>query len=127
MTDDRLSSPAQIPAMRRKIGTWLLMVPSIILGICVVELLGHLFLPSTGNSLAIHKHIHEILFFDGPGTIFRNQGDIFTYVPHSEIRDVTGFFSGNDFEVGYEYRFRTNNFGLVQDTDIAPNRESLLL
>jgi hypothetical protein len=127
MTDDRSSDPAQIPGVLRKIGTWLLVVPSVILGICVVELLGHLFLPSTGNSLAIYKYVHEILFFDGPDTIFRNQGDIFTYVPNSEIRDVAGFFSGSDFKIEYDYRFRTNNFGLVQDTDIAPDRESLLL
>src|SRR4029077_17526377 len=127
MTDDRSSDPAQIPGVLRRIGAWLLVVPSVILGICIVELLGHLFLPSTGNSLAIYKYVHEILFFDGPGTIFRNQGDIFTYVPNSEIRDVAGFFSGDDFKIEYDYRFRTNNFGLVQDTDIAPDRESLLL
>src|SRR4029077_1116528 len=45
----------------------------------------------------------------------------------SEIRNVTGFLSDNDFIVEYDYRFRTNNFGLVQDADIAPERDSLLL
>jgi hypothetical protein len=66
-------------------------------------------------------------FFDGNDTIFRNQGDIFTYVPHSEIRNITVFFPDNDPKVEYDYRFRTNNFGLVQDADIVPERESLLL
>src|SRR6266700_4117483 len=127
MTDDRLTSLAQIPTVFRKLATCLLMVASVILGICVVEFFGHMFLPSNGNSLAIYKHVHEILFFDGPDKIFRNQGDIYTYVPHSEIRDVTGFFSDDDFKIEYDYRFRTNNLGLVQDADIEPNRESLLL
>ena len=99
MTDDRLMSLAQIPTVFRKLATCLLMVASVILGICVVEFFGHMFLPSNGNSLAIYKHVHEILFFDGPDKIFRNQGDIYTYVPHSEIRDVTGFFSDDDFKI----------------------------
>src|SRR4029077_8811887 len=73
MTDDRSSNPARIAGVLQRIGTWLLVVPSVILGICVVELFGHLFLPSTWNSLTIYRYVHEIVFFDGPGAIFRNQ------------------------------------------------------
>jgi len=68
-----------------------------------------------------------IYFFDGPGTVFRGYGDTFTYVTHSDIRVLTVSYSGNDFNTEYDYHLRTNNFGLVQDTDIMPGQESLLL
>jgi hypothetical protein len=58
---------------------------------------------------------------------FRNQEDIFTYVPHSNVRNLTAFFSDNDFEVEYDYHFQTNNLGLVQDADVMPGQASLLL
>jgi len=69
----------------------------------------------------------RVIFFDGPGTIFRSDGGILTYIPHSDIRNVTGFYSDESFTVEYDYRFRTNNLGLVQDTDVVPERASLLL
>jgi hypothetical protein len=40
---------------------------------------------------------------------------------------MTAFFSEDNFNVEYAYRFRTNNFGLVQDADVIPERQSLLL
>jgi hypothetical protein len=112
-------------ALIDKIGSWLLIIPSAIIGLVLFELVCLLLpLKITQHTL---KYRERIVFFDGDGTIFRNQGDIFTYVPHNNIRNLTIFFSGVDFSVEYDYRFRTNNFGLVQDTDIAPDRESLLL
>ena len=117
---------ARIGTLSRKIGSWLLVLPSVMLGILVVELLCRAFLP-LGIVHGIEQRLHRIVFLDGHDAIFRNQGDIFTYIPHNEIRNVTGFFSDNDFKVEYDYRFRTNNFGLVQDDDIVPQRESVLL
>jgi hypothetical protein len=96
-----------------------------VVGIVVVELFGHLFLPpSTIEGLGMRT---SAIFFDGDDAIFRNQGDIFTYVPHRLIRNVTAFFPDHDFSIEYDYRFGTNNFGLVQDADIVPERPSLLL
>jgi hypothetical protein len=57
----------------------------------------------------------------------RRRGDIFTYVPNSEIRGLTAYFSAHDYTIEYDYRFRTNNFGLVQDADLVPGQDSLLL
>ncbi len=67
------------------------------------------------------------MFFDGAGSIFENHGDIFTYVPHDDIRSLTVYLSDRSFDVEYDYRFRTNNYGLVQDDDVVPSRPSLLL
>ena len=69
----------------------------------------------------------RLVFLDGPSPIFENHGDIFTYLPHSKIRNLTAFLTDRGFVTEYDYRFETNNFGLVQDADIAPQRDSLLL
>ena len=68
-----------------------------------------------------------MVFFDGDNSIFENHGDIFTYLPRNTVRNVTAFFSRDDFTIEYDYRFRTNNLGLTQDADVAPGRKSLLL
>jgi hypothetical protein len=108
-----------------KIGSWLLIIPSLIIGILLVELVFRL--PPLRNARHVSKYSERVIFFDGRDTIFRNVGDIFTYVPHDDIRNLTEFFSADDFTIEYDYRFRTNNYGLVQDTDIVPDRQSLLL
>jgi hypothetical protein len=97
-----------------------------IVGILVIELFCRVFFP-LGTIPSFDKQMRRVVFLDGRDSIFRNQDDIFTYVPHSDIRNVTGFLFDDEFKIEYDYRFRTNNFGLVQDDDIVPERESLLL
>jgi hypothetical protein len=126
MTDDRRSGLAWISTLIEAIGRWLLIIPSIILGILVVELAYYGFFLS-GATRTLDTPMRRVVFLDGSGTIFRNHGDIFTYTPHNDIRSLTTFFSDSDFNVEYDYHFQTNNFGLVQDTDIIPGRESILL
>jgi hypothetical protein len=126
MTDDRLSKPARISALIKKIGPWLLIIPSLIVGMLVVELLSHLFLPLT-DVAGFNVWMRRVIFYGGSDTIIRNQGNVFTYSPHSELRNVTAFFSDSDFKIEYDYKFRTNNLGLVQDADVVPERDSLLL
>src|SRR5262245_14573423 len=101
----------------RHAGHALLVIASIVVGIAVVELLCHFFLPSI-NSARVYDWNRRIMFFDGNGTIFQNHDDIFTYVPNNDIRSLTVYFSDDDFVVEYDYRFRTNNYGLVQDADV---------
>jgi hypothetical protein len=127
MTDDRLPGPSGKPAFIKKMGPWLLMILSAIIGILLVELFCRLFVPSIGRAQGVQNWNQRAIFFDGPDTIFENHGDIFTYVPHTDIRNVTAFFSEDDFSIEYDYHFRTNNFGLVQDADIMTERETLLL
>lgn len=107
------------------IGSWLLTIPIALVGILMVELFCRFLFPSLGwNTLSRDR---RIIFFDGPSTIFQNHKDIFTYLPHSEIRNVTGYFTDHGFSIAHDYSFRTNNFGLVQETDIMPGRDSLML
>lgn len=116
--------------MIRGLGAAALVVVSLMLGLIIVELSCYFFVPSVARASA-NKQLfdwnHRIIFFEGAGSIFQNDDDIFTYVPHDDIRTVLGYFSNKDFSVEYDYRFHTNNFGLVQDFDIAPARPSILL
>jgi hypothetical protein len=99
---------------------------SIIIGVILVELICYFFVPSI-NGGDVYNWNRRIMFFAGGGTIFQNQGDIFTYVPNNEVRSVTVYFSDDNFVAEYDYRFHANNYGLVQDTDVVPGRPSLLL
>jgi hypothetical protein len=99
---------------------------SVIAGILVVELFCHFFSPSMRAS-GIYEWDRRIMFFSGRGTVFENHGDIFTYVPDNDIRSLTTYFSDKDFIVEYDYRFHTNNYGLVQDSDVVASRPSILL
>ena len=69
----------------------------------------------------------QIKFLYGPDSIFRNLGDIFTYVPNSNIfvRDI--YFSAFSYSTEYAYKIKTNNFGLVQDKDLLRGAKSILL
>jgi hypothetical protein len=107
-----------------------LVVASLLSGIILVELFCYLFVPSIGRASANEKLLdwgHRIIFFSGAGSVFRNHEDIFTYVPHNDVRNVLGYFSDAGFKVEYDYRYRTNNYGLVQDFDVVPARPSILL
>jgi len=127
MTDARLPSPLGNPGVFKRIGPWLLMIPSPIVGLLLVEFFCRVFFPSLSDNQGVYQWPRSVIFFDGRGTIFQNHEDIFTFVPDSEIRHVAGFISDDDLDVRYDYHFRTNNLGLVQDADVVPGRESLLL
>ena len=113
------------PAFFAKTAPWLLAILSALIGILLVELFCWLFVPSVGWN--IPGRDNRIVFFDGDGPIFENHDGIFTYLPHNTVRNVTAFFSSNTFTIEYDYRFRTNNLGLVQDADVVPGGKSLLL
>jgi hypothetical protein len=122
---DRLPSPVDNPKLCNKIAPWLLIVPSVIVGILLVELFCRLFCALPQNSES--RLFQRVFFLDGHGEIFRNIGDIFTFIPNNEVHVFTAFFSDHDFTVEYDYNFRANNLGLVEDTDVVPERDSLLL
>ena len=124
MTDGAFHGLRKKPTFIRKIGPWLLIIPSALTGILLVELFCELFLQSIGN---LPGGDRRVVFFDGRGTIFENHDGIFNYQSHEGIRQVIEFFTDDDFSVEFDYRYRTNNYGLVQDFDIVPGRDLLLL
>ena len=107
MIDDGLPRLHSKPTFIGKFGPWLLIIPSALIGIFLVELFCWLFVPSIAWNTPGRDR--TVVFFDGPNTIFENHEDIFTYLPHSEIRNVAAFLFDHDFAVEWDYRFRTNN------------------
>jgi hypothetical protein len=103
---------------------WLLIIPSTIIGILLFEIFSELFLPGIRTA---NLQPPVIYFFDGRGTVFRDYGDIFTYAPDTNIRIVTVAYSDDSFNTEYDYHIHTDNFGLVQDNDLIPDKPSLLL
>jgi hypothetical protein len=121
------SAPATISGTAAAAG---LVVASLVFAVILVELFCYLFVPSIGRVSASERLLdwgHRIIFFSGAGSVFQNHGDIFTYLPHDDVRNVLGYFSDAGFKVEYDYRYRTNNYGLVQDFDVVPGRPSILL
>jgi len=125
MTDGRLTNPTRQSTLMQKMAAWILIIPSILIGIVLFEILSHIFLPWVRNADPGMRPF--IYFFDGPHTVFRDYGETFTYVPYSDIRVVTLSYSDADFNTEYDYHIQTNNFGFVQDTDVIPQQISLLL
>jgi hypothetical protein len=110
----------------KRLASWLLTIPSVIIGIVLVELacrLVSLPLPPQNDT----DWTRRVVFLDGDGGIFRNIGDIFTYRPNNHVRNLTGFLTHDGFKVEYDYRFATNNLGLVEDGDVFPQKPSFLL
>jgi hypothetical protein len=103
----------------------IMVVVSVVLSVVLFELVCYLFVPSIRHA-SVYDWSHRILFIEGDKGTFRNQGDIFTYVPHGDIRTTVVYFSDHGYDVEYDYRFKTNNYGLVQDFDIDPGRPSIL-
>ena len=61
------------------------------------------------------------------GQIFENINNFFKYKPNLSIRHEIFFDIKDEFFKEYSYEIKTNNFGLIQDTDIFPDTPSVLL
>lgn len=124
MTGVSSTSRPERATLIEKLLPFLLIVGSILIGIVGIEILCRLFMPSIANR---DREPQVIYFFDGPSTIFRNYGDIFTYAPNSDIRILTVAYSAKNFGIEYDNHIKTNNFGLVQDNPVNPGKGSFML
>jgi hypothetical protein len=109
---------------RERLIATLLIVFSALVGVGIVEVGYHIYQRAFPPLYDWHR---RIVFFDGPSSIFRNLDDIFTYVPTSNILSRVIYFSESTFFTEYAYKFKTNNFGLVQDRDLVRGVKSILL
>ena len=60
------------------------------------------------------------------GEVFQNIGKIGKYYPNKRILSETYYKVDGEFLKEYSYEITTNNFGLVQNTKIDKNKESIL-
>jgi hypothetical protein len=103
-----------------------LLVMSTVCGVTVVELLYHVYNVLASSKRVEYKVDRRIMFFGDGDKTFENKNDIFTYSANKDIRSLAVYFNDDNFVIEYSYRFHTNNFGLVQDADIARNVNSML-
>ena len=61
------------------------------------------------------------------GPVFENKKDYFVYEKNSKVRSVTFYFKDGKWQREYDYHFLTNNFGLVQASDIDVAKSHILL
>ncbi len=81
-----------------------------------------------GYNQSAGKYPHgPLVFLKGRGTVIERHGNAFTYAPHMQGRNVNIHYSDADFEIDFDYRFPTNNLGLVQTNDVVPDKKSLLV
>ena len=64
---------------------------------------------------------------DSNGKSFDKYKNFFKYKPNLSIRHLLYYYRENNFLEIWDYKFNTNNFGLVQKSDIFSDQESLLL
>ena len=102
----------------------ILVTLSVIIGIGAVEAGNYLYQWAAPPLRDFNK---QIIFFDGPDSVFQNRGANFSYVPNAEILNQTIYYSEQTFSTEYEYKFKTNNFGLVQDMDLRSDMRSMLV
>jgi hypothetical protein len=99
------------------------LVVDLVVAIVMVEALLHLIGYGSGNP----EFNGPIVFLKGEQTIFQSHGNTFAYVPHMQGRSEHVFASQSGFEVEFDYKFPTNNIGLVQDNDVLPGKPSMLV
>jgi hypothetical protein len=126
MTMDRKLALHGTPLMT-VVATALLLAVSSLCGILCVEALFRIYTMLLPAKHFEYKWDKRIMFFGSGDTVFENKSDIFTYSPHKDIRSLATYFNEYEFNIEYDYRFHTNNFGLVQEADIFPNVDSMLL
>lgn len=68
-----------------------------------------------------------VVFLAGEPPIFQRHGPAYTFMPHMAGRTEHVYYSPTDFTVEFDYKFPTNNLGLVQDTDVLPGKKSALV
>ncbi len=127
MSIEKLSNPAAKSTLGSKLAATLLVIASTMIGILLFEATCWLFLPPAKDINIYHILLDRVFFFDGRGSIFEDHGPIFTYLPHNDVTNLTVFTLNHGYTVEYHYQYHTNNLGLVQDSDVVPGRDSLLL
>jgi hypothetical protein len=105
----------------------LVILISLLIGLSLFEVMAGVILKQEFKDDHERSRRYMLFAATGGAPVFRNQENIFTYIPNSTIRSTTFYENGAGLHKEYDYEFKTNNFGLVQKLDVDKNRSSILL
>ena len=75
----------------------------------------------------LNIYSNKYVLLSGEQGVFKNVESFYLYQPNSEIKNITYFDTIDGWRKEYEYKFRTNNYGLVQTSDLQTENPSILL
>ncbi len=100
----------------------LLFTLTIFLSLAIIEIFVRSFVYKKDD----FNYRNTFLLFE-QGQVFKNIESFFVYSPNANIVASTYYFKDDNFVEVNRYNIKTNNFGLVQDEDLIPKKESLLI
>ena len=106
------------------LGNIALAAASLLVCLIILELVA-----STVEPKNFYRWEDRLMFFSG-GNIFENFEGGFKYAPNRKIGSETYYINADDrskLDLEFKYTVRTNNLGLVQMTDTAPEKPAILL
>jgi len=99
---------------------------SILIGVFIVEFAWSFLIPRNKQPIYNFEKRY-MLFSDSTSSgVFNNHDGFFTYQPNIEIISRTYYDINNSWVKEYEYKFKTNNFGLVQSNNLLASNKSIL-
>lgn len=112
--------------MKRIVGSILLAVLSAAAGVLLFEA-GCRLLGVEWGFLKTYDTRYRLIGTEPPGEVYRNIDDFFLFQPDRKVRTLAWYDTPAGWVKEYDYAFRTNNLGLVQDADVQPGVPSLLV
>ena len=98
----------------------------LILGLVITEIFFQIFFSNKKKFEYASAEERFMLFDSLDGKVFDVKKNFFKYEANREIIAETFFKKGNNFFKEFSYIIRTNNYGLVQKTDLSQEKNSLL-
>ena len=98
----------------------------ILFSILIVLFLIELYLKNFSKIDKLDEYWKERYTIYQEGDVFKNYENFFTYFPNRLILNETYYYVNENFVKEFSYYVETNNFGLVQNTDLEKEISSIL-
>jgi hypothetical protein len=105
----------------------LLVVSLLVTLVVITEIFGILI--NLAKPEPVYNWVNRYMLFqnNSQGPVFENKNNYFVYEKNSKVRSVTFYSVDGKWQKEYDYRFSTNNLGLVQASDIDETKSHTLL
>ncbi len=102
-----------------------LVLLSIVFSLIIIEIFFSV-LKSKENKKIIYSNPYNRYILYKEGETFSNQENFFKYKENKTLYTKVVYNIDDNWVEEYKYEFNSNNFGLIQNNDIYPNKDSLL-